>query len=144
VCAIQGLLWLAAVSAVPGDGPSAPITIVVDLVVEDAKGRPISDLKAGEIVVVQDHVQQAISQFTPKGRPGQYQITYAPASGKAGLVTVMLMRLGTRARGVDGPSLKPRVVVPPSTLAVELGRILEMRPDADDFRPWPGDALDRR
>jgi thiol-disulfide isomerase/thioredoxin len=132
-CALLGLVWLAAESAAPSDGPP-PLMIVFDLRVEDAKGRPVSDLKAAELVVVQDHVPQAISQFTPKELPGHYEITYAPASGKAGLVTVMLKRLGTVARGGDGGGLKPRVVVPPSALAFELGRVLEARPDADDFR----------
>ena len=132
-CAGLGLVWLAAAAATPSDGPP-PLMIVFDLRVEDAKGRPVADLKAGELVVVQDHVPQTISQFTPKEQPGHYEITYAPASGKAGLVTVMLKRLGTVARGVDGGGLKPRVVVPPSALAFELGRVLEARPDADDFK----------
>lgn len=131
--ALPALACLLVGPAAASEGTSSALTIVVDLVVEDTRGRPVTDLKAGEVVVAQDQVQQKIARFTPKERPGHYELVYAPSSGKPGRVTVMLKRLGTRARGVDGPVLKPRVVLPTSTLASELGRLLETRPDASDF-----------
>jgi thiol-disulfide isomerase/thioredoxin len=133
--------WALCVVAVLGtplgaapEGGQGALTVVFDLVVNDARGRPVSDLTVEEIVVAQDGVRQRISKLAMKSRPGHYELSYVPASGKAGAVGVQLLRPGTYARGLDGPGLKPRVVVPPSPLVSELTRILETRPEADDFR----------
>jgi thioredoxin-like negative regulator of GroEL len=123
----------AAPAATPEGAPTA-LTVFVDFVVEDAKGRPALNLTAEEVVVVQDGARQRVASLEPRGAPGQYELSYVPASGKAGALAMQLMRPGTRARGLTGPTLKPRVVLPPSPVASELLQILAARPEADDFR----------
>jgi thiol-disulfide isomerase/thioredoxin len=115
----------------PSVGP-APPTVFLDIVVSDAKGRPITDLAEGEIVVSQEGAHQAVATFTAKA-PGRYELSYAPISGKPAAVSVRLLRAGTRVTGPNGGALTPRVVVPASPLEQELTRILEARPEADDF-----------
>jgi thiol-disulfide isomerase/thioredoxin len=118
--------------AADADSPAA-LTVHLDLVVEDARGRPSLNLRSDEVVVVQDGVRQTVADLVGRDKPGTYELTYVPQSGKAGAVNVQLMRPGTRARGLDGPALKPRVVNPPSALEAELADVLTARPDVNDF-----------
>ena len=124
-------------AAAPVSTPASPeqgsVTIVVELVVEDAAGRPIADLRLEEIEVVQDAERQRVKTFKALPRPGRYEVAYAPHSGKAGGVTVRVLRPGSRVRGPDGPFLKPRVLSPLPPLEEELSRVLEARPAAADL-----------
>src|SRR5262245_48638088 len=72
--------------AAPPEGPSRALTVVVDFVVEDAKGRPALNLTPEEIVVVQDGALQKVASLKTRGEPGQYELSYVPASGQAGAV----------------------------------------------------------
>jgi hypothetical protein len=90
--------------------PAPAVTVAFDLVVEDARGQPVTDLRLEEIEVVQDATRQKVRAFEAGSRPGRYELTYAPLSGKAGAVTVRVTRRGAVVRGPDGPSLKPRVI----------------------------------
>jgi hypothetical protein len=109
------------------------LTIVVDIVVENAKGQPFRDLAPGEVVVRQDLAPQRVTGFLAKDAPGHYELRYVPASGKAGAVLVRLLRPGTQVRGPEGGPLKPRVLTPTSPLETALTDVLERRPDAHDF-----------
>ena len=109
------------------------LTVFLDIVVEDARGRPVLNLTPEEVVISQQGVQQRVANLEAKESPGQYELSYVPASGKAGPVLVQLLRPGARAHGLDGPTLKPRVVLPLSPLESTLTHVLETRPSADDF-----------
>jgi thiol-disulfide isomerase/thioredoxin len=109
------------------------LTVFLDLVVEDAKGRPVRNLTPEEVVISQQGVQQRVARLVAKEAPGQYELSYVPASGKPGSVLVQLLRPGARARGLEAPALKPRVVLPLSPLESTLTQVLETRPSADDF-----------
>jgi thiol-disulfide isomerase/thioredoxin len=130
---------LAAVSPAP-PAASAPspddvsaLTVFVDLIVEDARGRPAANLQPEEVVLVQDGVRQKIATLVAKPTPGHYELTYVPAFGKAGAIKLQVLRPGARARGADGTTLKPRVVRPLSPLESELQALLDSRPDGDGF-----------
>lgn len=109
------------------------LTVFFDLVVEDARGRPVSNLAPEEVVISQQGVRQRVARLEAKGPPGQYEVSYVPASGRAGALVVQLLRPGARGHPPDGPTLKPRVVQPLSSLESTLTHVLETRPDADDF-----------
>ena len=115
--------------------PSADqsVTVVVELIVQDAAGRPVTDVRLEEIEVVQDAERQRVRTFKALSRPGGYEITYAPASGKPAGVTVRVLRRGTQVRGPEGPFLKPRIVVPLTPLEAELTQVLETRREAADL-----------
>lgn len=116
-------------------GPSTArgVKVAFDFVVEDAGGRPVTDLRIEEIEVVQDAARQKVATFEARSRPGLYAVTYAPLSGKAGAVTLRVTRRGAVARGPDGPGLKPRVSADLSPLEAELAGILEARTGAADL-----------
>jgi len=127
---------LATASEEPGPGLSergSPAVVVFDLVVEDARGRPVVDLKVDEVDVLQEAERQRVLTFRTRQKPGHYELSYAPASGQAGPVAVKVLRPGARARGPDGPSLKPRFIPAVSPLEAELTRLLEDQPEANDF-----------
>ena len=110
------------------------VTVALEFLVEDLRGTPVSDIKLEEVEVVQDATRQRIRTFEAKSRPGRYELTYAPRSGKAGGVTVRVTRRGTVMRGPDGgSSLKPRVISALSPLETELTGVLEARPGAGDL-----------
>jgi hypothetical protein len=109
------------------------LTVAFELVVEDAKGKPVVDLRLEEVEVVQDATRQRVRTFEAGSLPGHYELSYAPLSGKAGGVTVRVTRLGAVARGPDGPSLKPRAISALSALETELTEVLESRPGAGDL-----------
>jgi hypothetical protein len=112
---------------------AAPPTIVVDFVVENLKGEPIGDLKPKEVEVVQEGRVEVQASFAAGERLGQYRLSYVPTSGKPGMVMLRLLRLGTRARGLDGPALKPRVVPGATPLELALLSLRERRPNADEL-----------
>ena len=110
------------------------VTVALEFLVEDLRGTPVSDIRLEEVEVVQDATRQRIRTFEAKSRPGRYELTYAPRSGKAGGVTVRVTRRGTVMRGPDGgSSLKPRVISALSPLETELTGVLEARPGAGDL-----------
>lgn len=129
VCAT--IVAVPAPAQVPEQG--APLSVLLDFVVEDAQGRPILDLRADELDVAQEGVRQRVASLRPQPQPGRYELSYTPASGRAGAVTISFVRRGARARGPDGPSLKPRVVPALSALEAQLTQALVARPAAHDI-----------
>jgi hypothetical protein len=117
-----------------GDDGGPSLVIVVDVVVEDARKRPITDLKPTELEVVQDAERQKVASFKAQAVPGHYEITYAPLSGKIGSVTIRVLRPGSHVRGPQGDFLKPRIIRPPTALEAELERVLAARGEASDLR----------
>ncbi|HEX9186657.1 MAG TPA: hypothetical protein VGB87_06290 [Vicinamibacteria bacterium] len=114
--------------------PAAPApTVAFELVVEDAGGRPVTDLRLEEVEVIQDATKQKVRTFRAGSRPGLYEITYVPFSGKPGGVTARVTRRGTVVRGPDGPSLKPRLLSALSPLEAELVPLLEARAGSSDL-----------
>jgi hypothetical protein len=113
--------------------PTPAVVVAFELVVQDANGKPVTDLKLEEIEVVQDATRQTVRTFQAGTRPGHYELSYAPLSGKAGGVSVRVTRRGVVARGSDGPSLKPRIISALSALESELTGVLEARAAASDL-----------
>ena len=109
------------------------VTVAFELLVKDARGNPVTDLKLDEIEVVQDATRQKVRTLQAGLRPGLYEISYVPHSGKAGGVTVRVTRRGAVASGPDGPALKPRLISALSPLEAELTGVLEARVDAGDL-----------
>jgi tetratricopeptide (TPR) repeat protein len=120
---------------VEGGAPSAApgVTVAFEFVVEDARGRPVTDLRLEEIEVVQDATRQKVRTFGAQSRPGRYELTYTPLSGKAGAVTLWVTRRGAIARGPDGRGLKPRVISALPPLEAELTGVLDARAEAADL-----------
>jgi hypothetical protein len=135
-CLVLASAILVGTPAATQETESPGVKVTLDFVVEDARGRPVTDVAASEVVVVQDGVAQPIETLAAKAPPGRYELRYAPKSGKAGAVTLRLLRSGTRVHGPDGGVLKPRVEQPMSRLEAELAAALDRRPDADDFRSY--------
>jgi hypothetical protein len=48
---------------------TAVTAIVVDVVVRDRDGKPVTDLKAGDFELTEENVEQEIGSFTPVNRP---------------------------------------------------------------------------
>jgi hypothetical protein len=112
---------------------TARLTVAFEILVEDANGAAVTDLGLEEVEVVQDAEKQRIGTFRAGSRPGLYEVTYSPFSGKPGGVTARVLRRGAVVRGPDGPSLKPRVIASLSPLEAELTAVLEARPEAGDL-----------
>jgi hypothetical protein len=127
---IAALVWPspASAAALPEE-----VTVFIDLIVEDAKGRPALNLRPEEVVVVQDGAQQRVTSVTSGQSAGRYELRYVPTSGKGGAVKLQVLRQGARVRGPDGPSLKPRVFMPFSPIETAMAALLDQRPDAADF-----------
>lgn len=112
------MTWLACVGlyAAAGLQAAAPLAeqgeVVVEMVVEDARGRPIADLRSEEVVVAQDGTRQVVQAFRFVPEKGWYELRYAPDTGRPGAVAVRVARGGARLRGPDGPQLKVRWVPP--------------------------------
>jgi hypothetical protein len=133
----------AVLSAAPGGGaretaagaPAVPApTVAFELFVQDARGRPVTDVRLEEVEVIQDATRQTVRTFRAGARAGLYEVTYAPLSGRAGGVTARVTRRGTVARGPDGPVLKPRILSALTPLEAELTRHLVARTGASDLR----------
>ncbi len=112
---------------------ATPPTILVDIVVTDGMGSAITDLKATELEVSQEGRVQRIASFRPKGRPGGYEITYVPASGKPAGVTMRALRRGAHIAGPDGPNIHPHVLPGLSPFEAPLAALLDAQPAANDF-----------
>src|SRR6185295_459145 len=76
------------------DGVPEQLTVVIDLMVEDAKGRPVRNLTAEEVIISQEAVQQRVASLEAGELPGRYELSYVPASGKAGPVLLQFLRPG--------------------------------------------------
>jgi thiol-disulfide isomerase/thioredoxin len=131
---LLAVLMVASVS-VPSRGAAAepPLTVALELVAKDAHGRAVGALDAADLVVMQDGVRQKIASLTAQSQPGHFELIYAPASGKAGALTVRALRPGLTLSGPDGGGLAPHVVTVASPLEAELTRRLDARPDSTDF-----------
>ncbi|HSD67204.1 MAG TPA: hypothetical protein VLF95_10915 [Vicinamibacteria bacterium] len=130
--AFAGRSGLAQVEDRPASA-TPPVIVAFELVVEDAKGNPVTDLKLEEVAVVQDATRQKVRTFETGSQPGHYELSYVPLSGMAGGVTVRVTRPGAVARGPDGPRLRPRVISALSPLEAELTRVIEARAGAGDL-----------
>lgn len=104
---VSSLLAAARPPAPPPGGEGAG-EVEVLLIVEDARARPVTDLKVGEIVIQHDGVNQAIRSLRYLADHGWYELRYVPTSGQAGAVALGVNRRGTRLRGPDGPQVTPR------------------------------------
>jgi hypothetical protein len=98
----------ATLAAFAEEGP----TILVEFVVEDRRGAPITDIKATEIELRQEGVAQVVSSLEASRDPGGYIVRYVPRSGRAGPLLLRVLRAGSVARGPGGGALKIRVVEP--------------------------------
>jgi hypothetical protein len=132
VAAALALILTTAAQA--GAAPAAArVTVAFEIVVEDAKGGAVADLRLEEVEVVQDAEKQRVASFRAGARTGLYELTYSPLSGKAGGVTVRVLRPGTVVRGPRGPALELRVISALSPLEAELTDVLDARPAAADL-----------
>jgi hypothetical protein len=128
--AAAAVTWSSTVRADEPPTPTGggPLTVLVELLVSDAKGRPVADLKASELEVFQEGAPQRVTLTALPGA-GRYQITYVPRSGRAARVSVRVTRPGVRVRGPDGPFLTPRVVPGLSTFEADLAALLKTSPE---------------
>jgi tetratricopeptide (TPR) repeat protein len=118
----------------PPEAPAGPLTVAFEFRAEDARGRPVANLRPDEVEVTQDAARQKVETFVAAATPGLYEVTYEPASAKAGAVSVRVKRGGTVVRGPDGgPALRPRVIAAASPLEAELEAVLEARRGASDL-----------
>ena len=72
--------------------------IELEIVVTNAAGQPVPDLRQEELDLVQEGKRQTLETFAARGEPGHYAIRYAPRLGK----TRQDSRLGA-AQGNAGP-----------------------------------------
>lgn len=107
--------------------------VVVELVVEDSRGRVITDLKPAEVVVFQDEVRQTILSLDYRSQHGAYELRYAPPSGRVGAVSIRVLRSGSRLRGPDGPQVRPRWMSPIQPFELPLREALEALEPPRDF-----------
>lgn len=117
----------------PSAAPPA-LTIIVEVLAEDARGRPLSALGPRDVELRQEGVVQAAVEFQALPTPGRHEIRYVPSSGRPGPLTLRPLRAGLTIGAPDGQLLRPRVVSGPSPLEVELGALLDARPDAAAIR----------
>lgn len=107
-------------------------TVFVELVVETKRG-PVPDLRAEEVLLRQEGVQQELASVRPLLAPGNYEVSYVPRSGRPGPITVSILRAGAAARGLQGNLLQPRAVRNLDALQKQLSELALARPDAHDF-----------
>ncbi len=119
-----------AAAAVPHAGA---VTIELEIVVLDARGEPVVDLRPDEVDVVQEARHQLLESFTATGEAGHYAIRYLPDSNRPARVAVWVQRKGTKVRGPKGDQLEPRVVRGLSGLEASLVRILDERTTDGDL-----------
>lgn len=118
----------------------APLTIVVEVRVQDARGRPVTRLGAADVELRQEGVVQRDVTFRVLPTPGLHELSYAPSTGRAGALTLRPLRPGLTIGAPDGKALRPRIVVGPSALEAELGARLDA-PGADAALPTRAAAL---
>jgi hypothetical protein len=125
------LTALCAGAALPaGAEPARPI-VAADMVVEDKTGKPVVDLKRGEVAIFQGEERQELTVFRPLETPGQYEVQYVPRSGQPGAMSVGVLRRDTRVRGVTTPALQPLILRPPTALEAQLESLLETAKDSN-------------
>ena len=112
-------------SAPTSDLAPAQGSVVVELVVDDSRGRTITDLKPDEVIVFQDDVRQTVISLAYRTQYGDYELRYVPPSGRVGAVSIRVSRGGSRLRGPDGPQVKPRWVPPIRPFELPLREALE-------------------
>lgn len=118
--------------------PPAPLTVVVDVRAEDARGRPVTALGARDIELRQEGVVQRDVTFRALSMPGLHELSYAPASGRAGALTLRPLRPGLTIGAPDGQALRPRVVAAETALEAELARLLDAAPTAGPLETRAG------
>src|SRR5687768_10040396 len=123
--AFASFLLAAEIAAAPAAATSPALTIALDVVVEDARKRPVTDLTARQVEITQDGEKQTLADLRKASAAGHYELTYVPSSGKPGAVSVRVLRPGASVRGPLGAFLKPRVIAALSPLAAELAGILD-------------------
>lgn len=57
--------------------------VLLDLIARDKKGRPVSDLKAGDIEIYEDGVKQSVSSFRSVNRTGEAMVEGAKGTTTA-------------------------------------------------------------
>jgi hypothetical protein len=107
--------------------------VLVELLVEDTRGRPIIDLTPAEMVVLQDDVRQTILSLDYLAQYGHYELRYVPQSGQVGAVSIRVLRSGTHLRGPEGPQVKPKWVPPIQPFELPLREALEAPQPPSDF-----------
>ncbi|MEO5820883.1 MAG: VWA domain-containing protein, partial [Vicinamibacteraceae bacterium] len=66
---------------------TAVTAIVIDVVVRDRDGKPVTDLKASDFELTEERVAQDIGSFTPVNRPDPVSAAVAPTRGSEPAVT---------------------------------------------------------
>lgn len=117
----------------PASSVTTQGTVVVELVVDDARGKPITDLKPNEVIVLQDDVRQTLGSLVYRPESGDYELRYVPRSGRVGAVSIRVLRGGSRLRGPEGPAVKPRWVPPIQPYEIPLLEALEAPNAPRDF-----------
>jgi hypothetical protein len=107
-----GPLTFVALAALAAGAAAEAVRVRIEFIVEDAQGRPVTDLKPTEVVVHQGDDREEIESFERGSAPGHYALTYVPGSGQPGAMMLRLLRPGTMARGPDGPAVKVQVLRP--------------------------------
>ena len=122
-------------TAAPFEAPPAQEggEVVVELVVDDAQGRPITDLAPGDLVVAQDGARQDLRSFRFLAEKNAYELRYHPDTGRPGAVTVRVRRPGAVPRGPEGAGLRPRWVPPVAAYEKPLRAALEVASPPADF-----------
>lgn len=105
------------------------LTVVVEFVAKDPKGRPTARVEAGDIEVLQGDELQTTVSLRALDAPGHFALTYAPASGQPGPLTLRSRRAAVRISAPDGAQLRPRVVPGLSPLEIELAALLDAGSD---------------
>jgi hypothetical protein len=119
---------LTMLQAAPGAAAASPAPrgeVLVELVAENAAGRPVKDLGADEVVIEQDGARQVIRAFRYLPDEGWYELRYVPPSGRVGAVAIGVNRPGVKLRGTEGPHVTPRWIMPPQPFEAELQAALD-------------------
>jgi hypothetical protein len=123
-----------AAETAPRPGAAAGGEVLIELIAEDARGQPVKDLKAAEMVVQQDGAGQAIGSFRYLADKAWYELRYVPATGRVGAVAIGVNRRGVQLRGLDGPQVTPRWIAPLQPFEAELQAALDA-PQAPEALP---------
>lgn len=115
------------------EGSEAGGVVLVELIVEDSRGRPISDLKPREIAVEQDGVLQTVGSLEYRTPEAYYELRYRPRSGRVGGVLIRVLRGGSHVRGREGPQVKPRWIAPTPAFELPLRAALDASEAPNDF-----------
>ena len=106
------LVLAAALAETPRAAASAPAAAsdagllpeaVIELVVEDLKGKPVRDLQGSEVILKQDGEPELVRALSFRAEDAVYELRYRPTRGRLGAITIRLLRPGTKPRGPHGP-----------------------------------------